>query len=317
MAEPWIRVHANIAEKRVIIRASDQLRVSTNEAIGLLVRFWGAMSRLGQDGQVSGLTDREIEQWAGWRGRRGAFASFIREQHTDAEGRVNEWDEYQGALEHRRATDRDRQQRRRERLRESRRGHAGGHAERPRDGRDSSAPARAVRNETKRDTTQSISQSAREAVDAVAVFDELAAVLETPAARDRLRTIADSASSPGACLTALRAMATGNDPAVPKPTPTQLGVALIDFAGNGERWNAAHFRGYVRRAIAGAAPEPAADATQNGRSRDRPRAADRRFAGDRNDAVLDAWARDGEAEVTLELPELDPEPEPEEVHHGE
>lgn len=69
------------------------------------------------------------------------------------------------------------------------------------------------------------------------------------------------------------------------------------------------------------APPPAnADATQNGRSRDRPRAADRRFAGDRNDAVLDAWAREeceGEAEVTLDLPELDPEPEPQEVHHGE
>lgn len=75
-------------------------------------------------------------------------------------------------------------------------------------------------------------------------------------------------------------------------------------------------------------PASGADATQNGRrpgsSRDRPRAADRRFAGDRNDAVLDAWAREAdgdEAEVTLELPDLDPEPadepETEEVRHGE
>jgi hypothetical protein len=188
--------------------------------------------------------------------------------------------------------------------------------------------------------SQSVSPRAREANDAssrdaptdvadvAATFDELAARLGAPEARNALRRTVDSSSSPSACISALNAILSGNDPATPRPAPEQLAVALIDFSFNGERWNAAHFRGYLRRAIAGAAPDeaPRADATQNGRMpgspRDRPRAADRRFAGDRNDAVLDAWARQegqGEAEVTLELPDLDPEPaaEPEEVHHGE
>lgn len=107
----------------------------------------------------------------------------------------------------------------------------------------------------------------------------------------------------------------------------QLGVALIDFAANGERWNAAHFRGYLRRAVAGGATDPVPEAAPNGHraaARDRPRSPDRRFTGDRNDAVLDAWAREGEAEddaaVTLELPELDPEPrtpDTEEVRNGQ
>lgn len=120
MTEPWIRVHANLAEKRVAIRASEALNIALPEAIGLLVCFWGAMSRLGNDGHVNELTDREIEIWAGWTRKRGAFAGFVREQHTDAEGRVNEWDEYNGALEARREKDRDRQRKWRDKRRESR-----------------------------------------------------------------------------------------------------------------------------------------------------------------------------------------------------
>jgi hypothetical protein len=162
MAEPWIRVHANIADKRVILRAVAQLGLETNEAIGLLVRFWGAMSRLGNDGDVNTLADHEIESWAGWnkRGKRGQFAAFIRKSHTDEDGRVKEWDVYAGALEDRRAKDRDRQRRARERRRSSRERHADGendsHADgdvtRPRDITQGSAPARA--NDTRRDETR-------------------------------------------------------------------------------------------------------------------------------------------------------------------
>lgn len=136
MAEPWIRVHANIAEKRVSIRAAEQLGVSVNEAIGMLVRFWGAMSRLGHDGDVTALTDLELETWGGWLGRgraKGRFAAFIREHHTDEEGRVNEWDEYQGALEDRRKKDRDRQKNRRDRMRRQREGHADSPPDAPQD----------------------------------------------------------------------------------------------------------------------------------------------------------------------------------------
>lgn len=155
MAEPWIRVHANLGGKPVTFRASEQLKVSENEAIGLLVRFWGSMSQLGDNGHVDRLTDTQIESWAGWRGKRGKFAAFIRGTHTDAEGRVNDWDEYAGKLEDRRAKDRDRKHNERERRRMSRGSSVAGHADVPSDGprdvRKESQPTRA--NETKRDET--------------------------------------------------------------------------------------------------------------------------------------------------------------------
>jgi hypothetical protein len=127
MTEPWIRVHANIASKPVIWRAVTALGVSENEAIGLLVRFWGAVSQNVVNGDLTGVPDPQIEAWAGWKRKRGLFAAFIRSSHTDPSGRVNEWDEYAGTLETRRAKDRARKAD--ERAKKSR----GSHADRPQD----------------------------------------------------------------------------------------------------------------------------------------------------------------------------------------
>jgi hypothetical protein len=108
MAEPWIRVHAILIDKPVIARAVDALIVSEHTAVGLLVTFWGAVARNVVGGSLVGVTDSQIENWARWRGKRGRFAAFIREHHLDADGRVREWEEYAGALEARRATERTR-----------------------------------------------------------------------------------------------------------------------------------------------------------------------------------------------------------------
>lgn len=152
MAEPWIRVHANIADRRVVFRAVDELKITRNEAIGLLVQFWGKASQNVPGGHLQRVSDTEIETWAGWRGKRGKFAAFIRERHTDDDGRVREWDEYHGKLEDRREKDRIRKQR-------SRGKSDDGHADSPQDNpedvtrnvRVTSVPTRA--NETKRDET--------------------------------------------------------------------------------------------------------------------------------------------------------------------
>jgi hypothetical protein len=108
MGEPWIRVHANLAERPVIDRAVDALGVSYHEAMGLLVEFWGNVSQHAVGGLIADVSDRQVERWANWRGEPGCFAGFIRERHTDEHGRINEWDEYAGLLEHRRAVDRER-----------------------------------------------------------------------------------------------------------------------------------------------------------------------------------------------------------------
>ncbi len=115
MAEPWIRVHANLAGKPIVWRACEALGVKPHEAMGLLIQFWGAVSQHVVHGKVSALPDAQIEAWAGWRGKRGRFAAFIREKHLDADGRVKEWDEYAGPLENRREYDRERKRKERER----------------------------------------------------------------------------------------------------------------------------------------------------------------------------------------------------------
>lgn len=249
------------------------------------------MSRLGDDGMVAPLTDREIETWAGWRGKRGAFAAFIREMHTDPEGRVNEWDEYQGALEHRRAVDRDRQRRRRDERRLSRGESNGSHAERPRDNRDSSAPARAVRNETKRDTTTPppLAREDTSELDQWTPPSETAAAYGTVATRlasdpDRLAlsALVDLVPNPPTWLAEIAASLDGMTGHA-HVTPEQAGQAIRDFVGNGAAKdpNLRKFRRYLEQA---ANPEPPPSA--NGTRTTQTLAA--RFGGARNDAAIDA-----------------------------
>ncbi len=68
-------------------------------------------------------------------------------------------------------------------------------------------------------------------------------------AKAALGIIAMRSSSRAACLASLGSMLSGNDPATPQPTVAQFGQALCDFAGGAHGWNAAHFRGYLKRAV--------------------------------------------------------------------
>jgi hypothetical protein len=306
MAEPWIRVHANLVDKPIIDRAVDALDVSEHEAIGLMVTFWGSVSQNIIGGQLADVSDRQIERWARWHGRRGRFANFIRTAHLDADGRVNEWDEYAGALEQRRAKER-------ERLRNKRRPVAqhdsnNGHdvAQRTHETVNDVArllqPARAIRNETKRVTTSS-SSSARAWIEAL-----------SDAASANMQAVLARASDANACLTALGSMATGNDPATPQPTSAALEVALHDYAANGERWNAALFRAYLKRAAPQEPRERVLNGT-NGHARASPDARRAAQGGARNDAAIDAWLADKERQQSETVETI--EPEPEEIPHGE
>ncbi len=247
MAEPWIRVHAGLIDKPVIDRLSTALDVSEHEAIGLLVTFWGAVSKNVVGGRLDGVSDRQIEGWVRWHGQRGAFAAWVRTHHLDADGRVNEWDEYAGALESRREKER-------ERLRNKRHGVAQQSedvAQQLVNERKLLLPARA--NETIRNEEHPSSSAANAT---------LRASLSSRAGIEAMTTIVKSAASSDACVVAIASMLTGNDPAVPAPSFAAFERAVIDYAANGERWNAAHFRTYLKRA-AKDADQPRAHA--NGR----------------------------------------------------
>lgn len=113
---PWIRVHANIGSRPVVDRAAESLGVSAAAAIGHLVQFWGQVSQHAPNGAVGQFSDRQLDAWGGWLGKRGKFAAFIRQHHLDADGRVREWDDYHGPLERQRAAVRERVKRHRNAL---------------------------------------------------------------------------------------------------------------------------------------------------------------------------------------------------------
>lgn len=108
MKEPWIRVHANIANRPVVARMAEALRIDPYRAVGHLVTFWGAVSGHASNGSIVDVPDALLERWAGWAGKRGAFAAWVRDSHMDEDGRVNEWDSYQGKLEVKREQERQR-----------------------------------------------------------------------------------------------------------------------------------------------------------------------------------------------------------------
>lgn len=168
MADPWIRVHATLIDKPVVFRAADALGVSHHTAIGLLVTFWGAVSRSVVGGNAGTASDTQLEAWARWKGKRGRFAAFIRTQHLDGDGRVSEWDDYAGALETRREKERTRLRNKRD-----------GVAQQPAvSTQDVATPAR-ERNETIRDE-ENRGSAPPSAAKVLAKIKSLAEVVEVP-----------------------------------------------------------------------------------------------------------------------------------------
>lgn len=115
MAEPWIRCHARLYDRRVVTRAMRALRVDEMTAIGHLVTFWGAVSeRVARgdllDGDVARYSDDVLADMARWRGDVHLFATFVRRDHCDSRGVLNDFTEYFGLLAERRRKNRERMQ---------------------------------------------------------------------------------------------------------------------------------------------------------------------------------------------------------------
>jgi hypothetical protein len=104
----WIRVHSDLFDKPVTTRLCDAVRIKEHEAIGVLVTFWSGVAKDAKNGHIANYPDRQLEKWAKWRRKPGAFAAWVRTEHQDADGRVPEWNDYQGLLEIQREKDRKR-----------------------------------------------------------------------------------------------------------------------------------------------------------------------------------------------------------------
>lgn len=88
----------------------------------------------------------------------------------------------------------------------------------------------------------------------------IAALLTTDAGRNALSIALASASFKSAVVAEIDACLQGTRGAQHVPTAAQLDVALSDYVANGlsrgEKWNADHFRGCLRRAIRGESSRP-------------------------------------------------------------
>ncbi|HEX7089896.1 MAG TPA: hypothetical protein VF192_07150 [Longimicrobiales bacterium] len=146
MAEDWIRVRTFLSSRPVAKRLARLCRDDAQKAAGVLVDFWSGAAEFSKNGYIRDESDATLEEWAKWRGKRGAFATWVRAEHMDDEGRIPEWDDFMGALEARRQADRERKELERLR-RKADRLSRGPSADSPRDSpqtsRGSSAPTRA------------------------------------------------------------------------------------------------------------------------------------------------------------------------------
>lgn len=209
MVEPWIRVHARLSSKPVAIRLSQLCRGDRQKAVGVLCDFWGNVSEYAKNGFVRDYDDHQLEVWANWTGKRGAFAKWVRDQHMDADGRVKEWDEYQGALEARREADRRRKQEERalKQARNDDRESAGSPQDSPQDNGGTSAglPHPRARNGTGRYGTETEVQSQNQqrgpriratdppwVADAVAIWERAVGLITATKVRKALTPLVDA-----------------------------------------------------------------------------------------------------------------------------
>jgi hypothetical protein len=102
VAENWIRVRAYLSSAKVALRLAPLCKGGAQHAAGVLQDFWSAAKDNTRNGFIGDATDEMLEKWANWTGKRGAFAAWVREHHMEDDGRIPEWDEYMGELEHRR-----------------------------------------------------------------------------------------------------------------------------------------------------------------------------------------------------------------------
>ena len=132
----WIEVHQTLPSHRKIKALKRELKIKTPQAVGHMVMLWLWAVDNAPDGDLSGIDPDDIAEAAEWPKDGKAFVdAMIRAGFLDGDMRLHDWGDFSGMLmekrEAKRASDRERQQRRRDRLKkeaensgEKRDGHA-------------------------------------------------------------------------------------------------------------------------------------------------------------------------------------------------
>jgi hypothetical protein len=102
----WIRVEAHEVDSLRVDALAEALDIPDAYALGLYVALGGAVAEHSPTGTIQHVSDRKLEEWARWRGKRGAFAAAARKILQDDAGELAEWRESMGKLLEQREKDR-------------------------------------------------------------------------------------------------------------------------------------------------------------------------------------------------------------------
>lgn len=93
----WIRVATKIKDDVSIAKIADACKIRISEAVGCVVCVLAQFPEHAREGGIAEIPDLLIEQWAGWEGKRGRFASAFRAHMCTDEGVTRSWEKYNGA----------------------------------------------------------------------------------------------------------------------------------------------------------------------------------------------------------------------------
>lgn len=93
----WVRVAVNIGTDPSVGIIADALGVRRSHAVGLCTLVFVQMPEHARNGDLSGVSASTLETWAGWHGKKGAFAAAFRAHLCTPEGLVKAWDKHNGA----------------------------------------------------------------------------------------------------------------------------------------------------------------------------------------------------------------------------
>lgn len=93
----WIRIAVKMKTDPKVGAIAAACGVPMAHAVGMVCCALMEFPDHARDGDVAGVPDVVLEQWAGWLGKGGVFASVFRAQMCDDTGAVAAWDRHNGA----------------------------------------------------------------------------------------------------------------------------------------------------------------------------------------------------------------------------
>lgn len=80
-----------LPDSRVVRGLAAELRICRAHALGSFVMLCLNCAQDHPSGHVADFSDQQIEEWAGWKGRRGRFAAAFRRVGLTPSGRIRGW----------------------------------------------------------------------------------------------------------------------------------------------------------------------------------------------------------------------------------